>query len=358
MVIKLLRSINKNHAISQVVSVLLVVGLVVSSMAAIIFWAMPMIEEKKMESEMQTIIYSFEMLDNSVENMLIEGYSAKRLVGFMCPNDKGFLDIQSGTDKLIIVYSFSSAFPDFDVSGLDDEDDNFLITYNGAGNFQEADIYFLDPGGDHDPPVLDGDYIVPTDIISSELNKPVSLGSVTTTSNLEGSILIDLFDNAGDTIPDARIWVFELGSMIYTAYYNPGLQKTIYQNGAIFSNGFDNRGLVNEPSFIAEEQSLGPYTISLRVVQLEGSSGASGRSTPRVGLDLKNNFKREQPTLLFDKVYNLKFQFFGKNKQTWIDYFTEMDTLFQTGFDANTVDFMYPDAVFILDSSLVEIKIG
>ena len=357
MVIKLLKFYRQNHAVNQVISILLIVGLVASSMAGIVFWAMPLIDEKKMESEIQTTIYSFEMLDSTIKNMLIEGYSASRIAAFMCPNDKGSLEILSSTDKLIVMYAYDSAF-DFDVSDLDDEDTDFSITMTSTGTFEEADIYFLNPSGDYDPPDLSGTYIVPTDYDTSEL-KPVVSGAVTTTNNLEGSLLIDLYDTdiISDGIPEGRIWVFDLGSVNYNAYYSPGNQKTVYQNGAIFSMGFDDRGVINKPSLITVDE-VGDYAISLRVIQIEGSLGVGGRSTPRLGLDLKNNFKRDQPIGSFVDVDGLKFQFFGVNKQTWINYFISMDDLFEIGLDANTVNCKHDDVVFILDSSLVEINVG
>lgn len=356
MVIKLLKFHKKNYAVSTVISVLLVIGLVVSSMAIIIFWAMPLLEEKAMKNEMQSIIYSFEMVDNNIENMLIEGSGAKRIVGLICPNDKGSLSMSSYTDKFIVMYSYDTTYG-FYTTELNDEDNYFNIITTGTG-FNRADIYFLDPENELTPYANSYGFVHPKSYIREVTVNP-STNPINAGNDLIGNLMINLFDTSfSSNEPKGRIWVFDLGSITYQAYYGAGTQKTVYQNGAIFSTGFDDKGILNEPALITTSNA-----VALRIIQIKASSGFGGRGTPRLGLDLKNNIKREEPIAPSgdeqDSVYNLKFQIFGENRQSWLDYFTKIDGFDHFIPDSNTVYYVTTNPIsFILDCSFIEINIG
>ena len=361
---KLLRVKSDNHAVSQVISVLLVVSMVVAMMTVILFWAMPLIEEKRSENEMQTVFYSFEIMDNTVEGLLMEGSDAKRVVGVVCPNDRGDLSFVSSTDnKLVVMYNYDDGY-DFNIIGLEDQgvnDPSFDIPSNP---FDKATIYFLNPSGDY-AYSEDTDFVIPDDYdLGDKENLLISIDTFTATKNLEGNLLIDLYDNTlpnpKDTIPMGRIWVFELGSITYKAHYNFGNQKTVFENGAIMSTGVKDKGIINNPALIITNDK----TVALRVIQIHavGRNSFSGRNTPKVEFDLKNSFKREKPTdylitTFGSHVSNLKFQIFGDNEQVWLDYFTNMDD-FTISVDPNTVSYNIDGINFILDSSFIEVDVG
>jgi len=355
-VIKLLKFQEENNAVSQVISILLVVSLVVSSMAIIIFWAMPLVEEKTMENEMQNILYSFEMMDNTIESMLIEGSGAKRVVSLMCLNNRGLLSMSSYTDKFIVMYSYDVNY-NFYLTGLNDENDEFNIYMTDVGIFEEANIYFLEPESEQPPPHILNNYIYPSnyDVIDKETDITISSNTITASKPLQGNLLIDLFALAADTIPTGRIWVFNLGSVTYSAYYSQGAQETVFENGAILSKGLNGKGVTNEPSLITT-----PDAVALRIIQIKASSSYGGRGNPRLGIDLKNNIKREEPIEpefdSQDEVNNLKFQVYGDNEESWLNYFKKIDG-FEDDTDPNTVYYNIDGISFILDCSLVEIDI-
>ena len=380
-----------NHAVSQVVSVLLVVSMVVAMMTVILFWAMPLIEEKRSENEMQSVFYSFEIMDNTVEGLLMEGTDAKRVVGVVCPNDRGDLSFVSSTDnKLIVMYNYDvdvgagdNVAYEFVVDGLEDPGENdgvFKIQFTDAtDSINLVKIYYLKPDEDY---VYSGDpfFIIPDDLADPPSTNPKTDSTITNPElgvfrintgggdyKLEGDLLIDLFDtiSCSNTIPIGRIWVFELGCITYKAYYNFGNQETVFENGAILSTGVQDKGIINNPALIITNDKK---SVALRVIQLQavGRNSFSGRATPKVEFDLKNSFKREKPTsnllnhIDMDNyhVNNLKFQIFGENEQVWLDYFTNMadfDTV--TGF-SNTVGYNTDGINFILDSSFIEVDVG
>ena len=74
----------------------------------------------------------------------------------------------------------------------------------------------------------------------------------------------------------------------------------------------------------------------------------------------ENNIKREEPiepTDGQDEVNNLKFQVYGDNEKSWLDYFKNIDG-FKDHTNPNTVDYDIDSISFILDCSLVEINVG
>jgi len=359
--------------------------MVVAMMTVILFWAMPLIEEKRSENEMQSVFYSFEIMDNTVEGLLMEGSDAKRVVGVVCPNDRGDLSFVSSTDnKLIVMYTYDvdegagdDVAYEFVVDGLEDpggNDDEFEVHFIGGDSINQANIYFLNPDGSYvySPDPL---FIIPDDLADPPITVlPPDLQNLgggyfkidTDGDNLEGDLLIDLFDTGcSNTIPIGRIWVFELGSITYKAYYNFGNQETVFENGAIMSTGVQDKGIINNPALIITNDKK---SVALRVIQLQavGRNSFSGRTTPKVEFDLKNSFKREKPTsdLLnhgdMDNyhVNNLKFQIFGENEQVWLDYFTNMADFDTVVGVSNTVGYNTDGINFILDSSFIEVDVG
>jgi len=386
---KLLKVTSDKHAVSQVVSVLLVVSMVVAMMTVILFWAMPLIEEKRSENEMQSVFYSFEIMDNTVEGLLMEGSDAKRVVGVVCPNDRGDLSFVTSNEKLIVMYTYDvdvgvgddDAY-EFAVDELEDEGENdgvFEIHFaDVADAIDLVKIYYLKPDDSY---IYSGDpfFIIPDDLADPPSTNPKEDSTITDLGGgvfrintgggyykLEGDLLIDLFDTGcSNTIPIGRIWVFELGCVTYKAYYNFGNQETVFENGAIMSTGVQDKGIINNPALIITNDKK---SVALRVIQLQavGRNSFSGRTTPKVEFDLKNSFKREKPTsdLLnhgdMDNyhVNNLKFQIFGENEQVWLDYFTNMADFDTVVGVSNTVGYNTDGINFILDSSFIEVDVG
>lgn len=134
----------KNHAVSQVVSTLLTLMIVIGSVAAILFWGLPYIEERKLRSQSQNAINSFNLMYNTIHSMIIDGPNTKGVSEVITTSDQGALTIDPYGNKLVIMYSFDSDY-DFNVSGLDDGDDSFKINM-AKGNLHRVEIYWLNPG--------------------------------------------------------------------------------------------------------------------------------------------------------------------------------------------------------------------
>jgi len=139
-----------NDALSEVVSTLLTLFIVLGVVTAILFWGIPYLEENETRGEFQTILGGFDVMYDTMRGLIIDGYGTKGYSNVVSTNEKATLNIDSQGKKLILMYTFDdSDTADFNVSGLDDENESFIITtetdaliYSPKG----VKIYWLDPG--------------------------------------------------------------------------------------------------------------------------------------------------------------------------------------------------------------------
>ncbi len=163
---------------------------------------------------------------------------------------------------------------------LDPEGELGLVMLKGA--VTEANIYWLDYGGE--------------------------LDQVT----ISGAVCIDLIN---DTYWFGSIWVFDSDSIMYEWLSSQGAHQTItIENGGII-NAFGDDGQVYSSSSIF----AGNGVLSLHIIQIVGSQvSASGgsRFTIKMNTDLYMSRIREQ-----EHIYNLRLQCYGDNADSWIVYF-------------------------------------
>jgi hypothetical protein len=135
-----------NQGVSEVVSALLVIMIVFGTITVVLAWGLPYIEEKKMSSQLQTALGNFDVMDDTIRNLIIDGPDTRAGGEIVSMNDKGSLSIDSNSTKMIIMYSFNESY-NFTVSGLDDKDQYFTVNMDGSSpTVDSANIYWLDPG--------------------------------------------------------------------------------------------------------------------------------------------------------------------------------------------------------------------
>lgn len=141
-----------NDAVSEVVSTLLTLVIVLGVVTAVLLWGLPYLEEMKMRGESQTVFGGFDVMYGTMRGLIIDGYGTKGFSNIVSTNDKASLDIDSQGKKLILMYTFTDEFlnnhkADFNVSGLDDENATFSIeAVEDINDIDEVRIYWLDPG--------------------------------------------------------------------------------------------------------------------------------------------------------------------------------------------------------------------
>ncbi|MCK4364746.1 MAG: PKD domain-containing protein [Thermoplasmatales archaeon] len=134
-------------AVSEVVSTLLTLTIVLGVVAAVLLWGLPYIEEKEMLSEFQTVAGGFDVMYDTISSMIIHGYGSNGINKIVNTNELSSLNVGTQNSKLIFIFSNASQNRyNFSVSGLNDEDDSFTIEGKDAEfTLHRVKIYWLDP---------------------------------------------------------------------------------------------------------------------------------------------------------------------------------------------------------------------
>jgi len=119
------RSLN-THAVSEVVSTILVISIVVSAISLILMWGVPYIQEKERESQIQRVHSNYDDIDGSVDDLILQGLGTKKSAVVSSFNDVSSLHVNEDSDRLVVYYAFNESY-DFNVSGLEEYSDNFTI---------------------------------------------------------------------------------------------------------------------------------------------------------------------------------------------------------------------------------------
>lgn len=135
--------ISNKNAVSQVVSTLLVLSIVMGSIGGIMYWGIPYIEERKMESQRESLFSNFELIDNKIGNLIISGPDSISS-GVIVSTNKGSLIINSTTDKLIVMYAFDKGY-NFTVEGFEDNDNKFKVLMKEGDASAPAEWYDDNP---------------------------------------------------------------------------------------------------------------------------------------------------------------------------------------------------------------------
>jgi len=141
-----------DNAVSEVVSTLLTLVVVLGVVTAVLLWGLIYMGEREILSESQTVFGGFDIMYDTMRGLIIDGYGAKGSSNIISTNEKASLTIDSQGKKLILMYTFIDKFvdngadADFNVSGLDDEDTSFSIeAVDPAFTLDKVQIYWLDP---------------------------------------------------------------------------------------------------------------------------------------------------------------------------------------------------------------------
>ena len=135
-----------NCGVSEVVSTLLTISIIMTAVGTILLWGLPYIQERQTSLEFQNVINSYDILQNSIGNLVIDGPSSKTTAPIVNANDKGMVNVDGDADRFIVTYSFEEYF-DFNVSSLDTEDRSFSVRME-SGSLSKIRVHWLDPFGE------------------------------------------------------------------------------------------------------------------------------------------------------------------------------------------------------------------
>ncbi len=290
-----------NFAVSEIVGVILVLMIIVSSMSVITFWGIPYMENQKATVSYESALIQFDTITDIIHSITREGRNSSSIVNFV--TDAGTLSLDPQGERFIFYYALDDKY-DFTVSGLDldntDGDEN-KFTVIAVKKPSLADITNINDKSKKDVNIaIDGG------------------GAFTANFALDDAIKIDLKD-LGSIV--GRIWLFDVGSIIYQTRSTSNSYKVITENRGILSSQ-SNSGYVHnqfkQPNIFAKDGSL-----VMRVLQLKPEEviSGSGEAKYQIIIKLNNSNITENKASI---PGNFKMQIYGDTGAVaaWKNYFT------------------------------------
>jgi hypothetical protein len=140
---------------------------------------------------------------------------------------------------------------------------------------------------------------------------------VTAEYNLEGTFIIDLYDNS---VLIGSIWVFDSNSISANYQYNGDKINVALENGALIEKEGNSYSFNNPPLNVIDDDIL-----SFNIVQLLTSSnpGSTIGSSSKINLISRGNGVTRSDTL--KSAESLKLQVYSDNKEAWSQYYYNHD---------------------------------
>ncbi len=286
----------RGYAVTEVISLILVFGLMTSAISIVMLWGAPYMDEKKAEARANSALTQLKSISDIIKDDVISQGTNGSSVDVKFTYENGNILFSPEGERFVICYPLIVGF-DFAVTSLDLNDGD------------DYDITILKTSGP-DPAKFFIKYLNKENQPSEEINAGDS-----TTYPLVDAIDITINDSS-ETI--GKIWLFDVGSISYETACSSGTYKIILENGGVLS-GKDNNGyLFNKPTIFNNSNLF-----VMRIIQLKPkdiSSGGTGKVTYKITAELNNSYIRENKVVI---PKNIKIYIYGNEEaiKAWKDYF-------------------------------------
>ena len=140
----ILRRIFNNKAVSPVISTLLVIGIVTATIATIVVWGVPFIDESKHDAQFENSKNDLLFLEESINQLIQTGSGARKIAYISNFDEDSTVHVKNTSTKMIMWYSYNTSIMNFSVYGLDDGDNEFVVHKNsGSGSLDNISVYWL-----------------------------------------------------------------------------------------------------------------------------------------------------------------------------------------------------------------------
>ncbi len=297
-----------NYAVSEVVSYILIIVIIATTTSSIFFWYVPSVERIEAETQVNSMSEQLRYFSNALDNLLSQGVNASSMIpisfnegNFYIESIKNVGDSKIIGSRIVIYYSLDPDY-EFNVSGLDDSDNEFEISFDGTDyptGSVSAEAYDL----------IGTDDGMNTCSEDSDSEFEFSIGSI----NISGAYKIDLFDEDNSNL-FGRIWVFDTGSVVYELNTGQGTYHVSAENLGVIKGFPTSSSIDKRPKVFYENNNLILYVLQLNTtndVSIGGSAGA----------DVEIHAAITNRTILENRnvSYNFKMQFFNDDFENDID---------------------------------------
>jgi len=306
----------KNHAVTEVIGVILVFTIVSSVVSATMFWAKDHLENEKMGSSVASAINQFDQIDDALSDMISQGVNSSRVVNFV--TDAGYVHLGSSGTRFVIFYSLIQGTGnlgfDFNVSGFDDDNDYTFAIDLVKGEITSFNITWLNNGSIQNK--------------EQRLSAPES-DIVSANFSLVDAVKIDI-KNYTECV--GRIWLFDVGFLSYKTSTRYTATQVIVENGAVVSSRPYNHVLMDEPTIHYYKEfwcshcvpGRWYYGMSMRIIQLKPDSETTvgpGPGSYRFIMRLNSIDIRDIQYRVHGCELKIRIQVFGDHADAWKQYF-------------------------------------
>lgn len=287
-----------NDGVSPIISMILIISIMLLVTGALLAWGVPTIQRMEADAQYRNARNNMEVIDVTIEDLLQEGEGATRTERVVFSG--GQVLIKSSSERWILSYSLTDV--DVVYSGLDDGDSLFAI--NSSVPLVNVSVYW--PQGD------DFSRYVPYFNISGTT-------VIDAFEDLVGLVLIEVRD-ASDNVPISRLWLFDIGCIIYKMA-SPIGEFTIKEvNGALLTDTPGGESILSESSGTIERVG---ESLLLTMIPLSPSGATSG-GAGSYSLSFKSVYVGIRES---SDVYFLRVQIYDLNNErwneTWYDHFIQ-----------------------------------
>ena len=290
----------RKDALSDIVSIILIASVVTSAISVIMLWGIPYMDNEKANSRAESALYQFINIDTSIKDIITQGVGSKRYVNFI--TDAGYLHLRPQGTFWVIYYSVIEDF-DFNVSSFEENSFDFDLKRN-SGIDDHTEFLFNATSIDKEE--------------SDNTLESVTLGTTETIVfddiTFDSSITINIEDDVEDILI-GKIWVFDLGSILYETSSSDRTFNIIIQNGAVLFGTESSQYVTNEPNIYNTDEKF-----VMRIIEFEYDSQTigGGRGNYRFAVNLQKSSVPENRRTIPEY---LKMQISGNQADAWISFF-------------------------------------
>jgi len=258
----------ESYAVSEVIGITTVLLVISGGIGVTLFWGVPYMEDKKGSVSLDSALLQLDVMGDLMEDMFNEGVNSGKTVSFQGSSGNMYLDPQG--ERFVFYYSVykydRGDFFDFNVSDFDPETgDPYSFTINVASAYPVWG----------NPMLLNFTFTRLNDSLTGYAEESVprdGSSPITITCGsfpLSGAIRIDIRARLGPILEDCgRIWLFDVGSLIYQISSSSGARRVIVENGGVVSVMDGGGYLYNEARYWSQKLLDDTTLVTMRIIQI------------------------------------------------------------------------------------------
>ncbi len=285
------------QAVSPIISMVLLIGIVLVVTTVILSWATPILQRSQSEANYGSALGYFNALDSSFEDVVNMGEGASRTVDVSVGAGNIYMS-ESMNETWVVSYGLNENLR-IRFSDLDGEDDTFKIN---STKTETVNITIYWPNDDD---LGEPKYVykgpISTTPTSVDANRP-----------LTGTVYIRVNTTGASQGTLAELWLFDITPISYELPSAFGTYYIKSVNGGLITQATGEKYVTDAPLITETENSILMYMIQTRVKENSLSGGGPGHysfALKNMNMGIRNNISAD--------VYNLTLQIYDKQGDKW-----------------------------------------